>query len=288
MGILKLNPMKKTRRHLTTTLLAAACFAIAMPSMESIADNSSPPAADIAPIVEQQNNSNDDRKLPACCNVDQNQSPVDPSIEQARPDESVEPDDLLLPTAKARKSEWIASTNREPFDLDFKMINQDNQPLVLSDLVGRPLVLSFIFTRCPNPNLCPMITFSMASLQRDLKAAGLAQHVNLALLTYDPVYDTPEKLKRYAQDRGLGFANAMMLQPAVDRFPELLREFQIGVDYRSDGSIGHFIELLIIDHKGQFVRDYQGNLWDNASVLADLKRLVAEQHAAHQAVPLGG
>ena len=69
-----------------------------------------------------------------------------------------------------------------------------------------------------------------------------------------------------------------MLRPEPDEFRSLLHEFQIGVQYHPDGSIGHFIELLLIDHQGRFVRDYQGDIWDNAAVLADLARLVDEAH----------
>jgi len=117
----------------------------------------------------------------------------------------------------------------------------------------------------------------MANLQRDLEEAGLSEKVKLALITYDPVYDTPGRLKAYGADRGLRFTNAVMLRPGVEQFRQLLHEFQIGVDYRADGSIGHFIELLLIDHAGRFVRDYQGQVWDNVAVLDDLKKLVAQQ-----------
>jgi protein SCO1/2 len=117
----------------------------------------------------------------------------------------------------------------------------------------------------------------MANLQRDLEEVELSDKVRLVLITYDPVYDTPARLKAYGADRGLEFTNAVMLRPGFYQFRQLLNEFQVGVDYRADGSIGHFIELLLIDHKGRFVRDYQGQVWDNPAVLDDLKRLLAEQ-----------
>lgn len=219
--------------------------------------------------------------LPPCCAVDPNEPSLDAISTPSKPDPFEQPMDIPIPAAKARASVWMESTDRQPFDLDFKMTNQNAQTLVLSELAGKPLAMSFIFTRCPNPNLCPLITLTMAHLQRDLESAGLAQNVTLALLTYDPIYDTPKRLHQYGLDRGLQFTNAMMLQPDAETFRQLLGEFQIGVDYQSNGSIDHFIELLIIDHQGRFVRDYQGNVWDNASVLADLKQLVNEQQATH-------
>lgn len=215
-----------------------------------------------------------------CCPPNQEERSAAPPAQPADRSQTDRADSLPDPLTPARAGPWIEPNDREAFDLDFKMTDQDGQSLVLSDLVGFPIAMSFIFTRCPNPNLCPVITLAMAQLQRDLEAAGLDQEVRLLLMTYDPVYDTPPRLRKYGEDRGLQFTHAMMLQPDPDQFRRLLEEFQIGVDYRADGSIGHFIELILIDDKGRFVRDYQGQIWDNAAVLADLKRLVVQQERA--------
>jgi len=175
-----------------------------------------------------------------------------------------------------RASSWIQPGDREAFYLDFGMTDQDGHSLQLSDLVGQPIAMSFIFTRCPNPNMCPLITLQMTNLQQNLKSAGLGDQVKLVLLSYDPTYDTPTRLKQYASQRGLEFTNATVLRPDADDFRELLDELQIGVNYRPDGSIGHFIELLLIDRQGRFVRDYQGGIWDNTAVMEDLKELASE------------
>ena len=165
---------------------------------------------------------------------------------------------------------------REPFDLDFPVTDQEGRAMSLNDLAGTPVALTFIFTRCPSPKMCPLMTVAMAGLEKRVEAEGLTGQVRLVLLTYDPVFDTPERLKRYGKDRGLVFTSAVMLRPEVESFRELLHEFQVGVTYNPDGSIGHFIELILIDAQGRFVRDYQGDIWDNDAVFADLKRLVAE------------
>lgn len=179
-----------------------------------------------------------------------------------------------------RASQWVDPSQRETFDLGFSMTDQDGRSLTLADLLGRPIAMTFIFTRCPNPQMCPLITTAMGRLQNQLEKTSLADQVYLVLLSYDPVFDTPDRLKKYGAQRGLEFTNAYMLRPDPDQFRQLLDEFQIGVHYNPDGSIGHFIELLLIDHQGRFVRDYQGDIWSNAAVLDDLKQLVAEMTEA--------
>ncbi len=214
---------------------------------------------------------------PPCCPINDQPQPAAPDTPAPTPPPASDPSPAT-PTP-ARASQWIEPDQRQPFDLDFAVTDQDGQSMSLSDLAGTPVAMSFIFTRCPQPKMCPLITTTMANLQQTLQDQGLAQQVKLVLLTYDPVYDTPQRLKQYGLDRGLDLAsgNALMLRPSVDTFRQLLLEFQIGVDYDPDGSIGHFIELLLIDHQGRFVRDYQGQVWDNTAVRADLQRLIAEQ-----------
>jgi len=212
----------------------------------------------------------------SCCSQENDPSSASPEIQGTEPGQ---PLGQAAGLSVARASPWTEPVDRQGFDLDFKMTDQDGKSMQLAQWMGHPLAVSFIFTRCPMPNMCPLITLTMARLQRDLESAGLDQDVRLLLVTYDPVYDTPERLKTYGQDRGLRFTNALMLRPDVDQFRSLLLEFQVGVDYRADGSIGHFIELLLIDRQGRFVRDYQGQVWDNTAVLEDLKRLIKEPNA---------
>ncbi len=179
-----------------------------------------------------------------------------------------------------RAGPWLEPADRDVFYLDFAVTDQDGRELNLQDLVGKPIALTFIFTRCPSPDMCPLMTATMAGLQERVEQAGLSDRVRLVMMTYDPTYDTPARLKAYGAGRGLQFTNALMLRPDPDRFRELIDELRIGVSYNADGSIGHFIELLLIDSDGRYVRDYQGAIWGNEAVLADLKRLDAERRSA--------
>ena len=44
---------------------------------------------------------------------------------------------------------------------DFQLVNQEGQAVRLSDFRGKAVLLSFIFTRCPMPNMCPLVTTKM-------------------------------------------------------------------------------------------------------------------------------
>lgn len=181
-------------------------------------------------------------------------------------------------TFNARTSDWLAPDQREsPFYLDYAALDQDGNAMKLSDLVGKPIVMSFIFTRCGNQRMCPAITLQMANLQRSLEAEDMSDDVRVVLVSYDPVYDTPERLKKYGGTRGFRFTHGdVMLQPDVDDYRDMISELAVAIAPLPDGTFDHAMELLLIDAQGRFVRDYQGDLWRNEPIVEDLKKLVAE------------
>ena len=222
---------------------------------------------------------------PACCSVKPGATDEQPAAEQGATVADGH-DGQSTPTAHeaadpsramSRAGEWLEPDAREPFYLDFRVTTQQGKATKLAELVGKPMAVSFIFTRCPNPNMCPLITLSMAHLQNRTKEAGLAEKVQLVLISYDPAYDTPARLKAYGAERGLSFDNAVMLRPHARDHGELMDELGVtATPGGTPGDISHYIELLLIDRQGRFVRDYLGGIWDAEAVLADLEKLAAE------------
>jgi len=70
--------------------------------------------------------------------------------------------------------------------------DQTGQEVSLSTLRGRPAIVNFVFTRCPDR--CPVFTARFANLQRSLKDRDV-QYVSISV---DPEYDTPAVLADYA------------------------------------------------------------------------------------------
>lgn len=82
---------------------------------------------------------------------------------------------------------------------DFAMTTQDGKPLRLSDLRGKVVVLTFIYTRCPLPDYCPAIDGKFRRLADRLGAVkGRAEGVRLLSVSFDPEHDTPEALRKHA------------------------------------------------------------------------------------------
>jgi protein SCO1 len=85
---------------------------------------------------------------------------------------------------------------------DVELVRDDGKTVRLSQELddGRPVVLSFIFTSCTT--VCPMISATLAQLQRKLGPAR--DRVHLVSISIDPEFDTPARLHEYASKFGAG------------------------------------------------------------------------------------
>ena len=82
----------------------------------------------------------------------------------------------------------------------FALTNQNNAPITHTNLIGTPWLANIIFTRCPT--VCPKITQTLSQLRLKLPA-----QLNYISLTTDPAFDTPEKLKAFAEANGSNETN---------------------------------------------------------------------------------
>ena len=93
---------------------------------------------------------------------------------------------------------------------DFKLRNQDGRAIDLDRFRGKTLLLTFIYTRCPLPNFCPLVTHNFAIIDKQLAASpALYAKTHLLCVSFDPEHDTPERLRAYgAQYIGSDAKNA--------------------------------------------------------------------------------
>jgi len=185
----------------------------------------------------------------------------------------------------ARADDWTEPADRAAFDLRFHFTNQDDEPVEFQQFLGKPMAVTFFFTRCPDPNMCPVIISRLAQLETKLRNEGMTDDVNLLAISYDPMHDSPAVMKAYGSQRGLRFDAATMLRPNNDEYLAMLRELEVNITVGQTGTLGHFIEMILIDRQGRYVRDYRGDIWPNDAVLADLQQLVAEPAEATTPAP---
>ncbi|MBV8638603.1 MAG: SCO family protein [Candidatus Eremiobacteraeota bacterium] len=130
---------------------------------------------------------------------------------------------------------------------------------------GKVVLLSFIFTRCPDATLCPAISGKYAYLQSHLDPARFA----LVEITLDPPYDSPAVLRDYGKQYGADTRIWHLLTGTGSTIQRLLNAFGINSLRVSSANFIHNDKLYIVQPNGTvaYLVDTAG--WDPGGVIAE-------------------
>lgn len=155
---------------------------------------------------------------------------------------------------------------------DFSLINQDGERIRLSQYRGEQMVLTFIYTRCPLPDYCPLMTRNFGEIGQSLLKESLAKGRKTRLLsvTIDPAYDTPAILKDYGKrylPAGMTFRQWSYATGSDEEIQKIASFF--GLSYwQENGQIIHGPRTIVISPEGRIVRIFRGNDWQPEEVVA--------------------
>jgi len=130
---------------------------------------------------------------------------------------------------------------------------------------GRPVLLTFIYTRCPLPEACPAIVSRYLAVQEQL---GDDADAILLAVTLDPPHDTLEVLAKYARDVG-ATERWKFGRVEADVLAELAR--RAGMNVMADGDqIAHGLRVIALDREGRLVQRYDDLEFELDRVLAQI------------------
>lgn len=161
---------------------------------------------------------------------------------------------------------------------DFKLRNQDGRSIHLGQFRGKQLLITFIYTRCPLPNFCPLVTHNFAVIDEQLAAIpALYSKTHLLCVSFDPSHDTPERLRAYGSsymgsDGKNAFVHWDFAVPQAPELTEMAKFFDLGITNEADSTITHTLSTTLIGRDGKVVRFYPGNEWTTDQVMADVKQ----------------
>ena len=167
------------------------------------------------------------------------------------------------------------------------IIDSNSKSLNLGELThGRITVLSFIYTRCAAPKACPYATGVLYDLH-SLSAGdnGLAKNMRLVSLSFDPDYDTPQRLTEYSEamrEQKSGCEWRFATAKSRVELDPILNGYGQAVDKRSNpgdpqGPLYHILRVFLIDREGRIRNIYSSATLDPRLVLADVKTLLLEE-----------
>lgn len=161
---------------------------------------------------------------------------------------------------------------------DFKLRNQDGRRIHLNQFRGKDVLITFIYTRCPLPNFCPLVTRNFAVIEKQMSGdPKLKGKAHLLCVSFDPEHDTPERLKAYGEqymgsDAKSAFANWDFAVPEKPVLTEMAKFFDVGISNEPDQTITHTLSTTLVGRDGKVVKFYPGNDWTPDQVVEDVRR----------------
>lgn len=162
---------------------------------------------------------------------------------------------------------------------DYVLVNQDAKEIRIRNYRGKALLLTFIYTRCPLPEFCTLMSNNLAQIDRKLgEDSQLYAKTHLLSISIDPAYDKPEVLRSYGaahteRYEKETFAHWEFAAGTDEQVKDIAQYFGLRYFPENDQII-HSLRTAIIAPDGKLVKVYTGNEWKPEEVVEELKKTV--------------
>ena len=164
---------------------------------------------------------------------------------------------------------------------NFTLRNQNNREIHFRDYRGKALLLTFIYTRCPVPEYCTLMSDNFAQIDRALgQDPELYEKTHLLSISIDPGYDTPEVLRSYGaahteRYEKETFAHWEFAGGTSEQVKKVAEYFGLTYFPEKDQII-HALRTVIVSLDGKVSKIYTGNDWKPDEVVDEMKKLAAD------------
>ena len=164
---------------------------------------------------------------------------------------------------------------------DTPLIDEDGATRPLSSLRGHRVAVTFIYTRCPQPDFCPLMDRNFAAVQAALLKTPALGDVRLVSISFDPANDTPVVLKAHAGTLHANPAVWHFVTASKDDIKAFAASFAVTAESDNPATpnvLVHNLSTAVIDGQGTLVKIRPGNSWTPADLIADLSAVPAPAH----------
>jgi protein SCO1 len=135
----------------------------------------------------------------------------------------------------------------------FRLTDQNGRTVTEQDLTGRPFLVFFGFTHCPD--VCPTTLSDVSGIMG--KLGPDADRVGALFITVDPERDTPDKLKDYLANFDPHLKGLTGDPAAIAAVAKSYRVYMKKVPLDSgDYTMDHTALVYLMDKQGQFVAPF--------------------------------
>lgn len=162
-----------------------------------------------------------------------------------------------------------AAIGRAPANYSF--LDRQGRPVRLSNYLGKPLLVSFIYTGCFQ--VCPTTTRSLHEAVQTLQKIVGPDQFNVVSIGFNQPFDSPQALRAFAAQHSINAANWEFLSPHGSIVEPLTRDF--GFSYASTSAgIDHVLEVTLLDAQGRIYTQVYGDLLTPEKLGEPLRQLL--------------
>ena len=164
---------------------------------------------------------------------------------------------------------------------EITLINQDGKDFTFSQVEGKVVVVSYIYTNCPD--ICHIISAKINAFKNKLKENDVQDKVYFVSITLDRERDTPDVLRQHAKMMNLDLTNWVFVTGDKDSIDSTIKvagmeALKGPIQHSKDGEpsyeIAHQNRISLVDEKGRIRKHYRGTDFDMDELLKDIKGLL--------------
>jgi protein SCO1 len=152
---------------------------------------------------------------------------------------------------------------------DFTLTDQDGKRVRLSEQRGRIVLLTFLYTQCPD--ICPLMADNLNAALLELEPS-LREEVRVLAVSVDPKRDTPATVRGYAKVHRL-VPQFRYLIGSERELTKVWAKFEVQAVASDPELIDHTAYTLLIDRAGLGRVLYPSDFTSEA-ILQDLRRML--------------
>lgn len=153
---------------------------------------------------------------------------------------------------------------------NYTLQDQSGKSFQLYDMTGNYLFVSFIYTRCPMPKMCPLTMSLNRRVHRLWKKTSPSIPLKFLVITLDPTNDTANTMKSYGSKFGLSDSAFILATGSEQTLSDFSSEFN-ALGFPSNGLIAHNSKSVLVGPDLVPLKDYKDNEWKPEDVIKDLK-----------------
>jgi protein SCO1/2 len=156
---------------------------------------------------------------------------------------------------------------------EFRLTDDQSREITRETYAGKPLLLTFIFTRCPLPNFCPLMSRNFETIRQGIADDPLlASQVRFLTISFDSEFDKPEILHQYANVHTKDHDAWRFASGTPGQVDRLTQAFSVYIQ-REGGTFSHGLCTALVGPDGVIRKLWRGNNWEASEAVAALREM---------------